>query len=174
MRIFVFIMLGLATQVGAAPTAKWSLVRAFLAAGRGAYLCVDFTIDIRAVDEDLQVEGWRGVDSPDVVRIDIDIVASDGTKLPAVLSTGPADSFRKQISITRGESRRFLVSTGLFSITKPGWYVAKGILRGITADGHPLNVPLEDIRFQIEISDQKKEPNKSAQTTPRGFAPLRV
>ena len=162
-----------AAHAYAAPSAEWSLTKVAVAGLKGDLLCVDSAVSIRAVEEELRIEGWRGFNAPDAVRVDIDVFAPDGTKLPDVLGTGPAESFRKAVSIPRGESRQFLVFTGLFTVSRSGWYVARGRLQGVSAGGRVVNIPLEDIRFHVEVSEQKgpiqaPEPAPTTVTPPAG------
>src|SRR4051812_10133886 len=102
----------------AAPVIEWSLVKSSIAGLSSDILLIESEIVVRADKEELRLEAWRG--DSDAVMVDIDVSASDGSKLAKVLSTGPAEAFRKTVVIRPGESRRFVVFTGLFSIASSG------------------------------------------------------
>ncbi len=171
MKGFVILVAIVVARAVATPSTEWSIERAVVVGLKNDTLAVDSIIVVRAEGEALRIEAWRPPDGdPDTVMIDIDVFAADGSKLAKVISTGPAEAFRKELVIPRGESRRYAVFTESFSITRFGWYVAKGQLRGLSAAGRTLDLPLREIRFHVETLGPKK-PNKAPEPTPGSVTP---
>jgi hypothetical protein len=149
-------------RASAAPTVDWSLVKASVAGFSNDVLLIESAVVIHADKEELRVEAWSG--ESDAVLADVDITASDGSKLARVPSTGPAESFRKIVVIRPGESRRFVVFTGSFSIERSGSYIAKGKLLGVSTVEYAVEMPLRDLRFDVEVVEQRK-PNHTLELT---------
>jgi hypothetical protein len=157
MRALLLLFLLNCARTGAAPSAEWSLEQTTVFGKGTRTLMVESAIVIRADREGLLIHGCPAGDSrPDVVMLDIHVFSEGGSERPTEPQTGPASAFIGDIVVPAGQSRRFLVSSELFSVEKSGWYVAKARLLARSKEGHALDIPLREHRFFVSVEADKK------------------
>ena len=90
------------------------------------------------------------------VEVEIEVRDDRGHRLAEVISTGPAVAFQKTVTLQRGQSRFFEVSSRDFTLRHPGTYTATGRLVGELPRGKAVTIDLGELRFTIDWAALKR------------------
>jgi hypothetical protein len=128
-------------------------------------------------DSPLVIRCWQVHDEPILVEASIDVFDANGGEVAKSETTGPVPAFEKSLSIGKGETRTFDVTTNCnFLVAHSGNYYATGILRGTTMNGNAVIIDLGRVPFEVDtptgiMPNQSPEPVLSSGTSRAGHDP---